>query len=233
MRRTSKWYKEFTDKDDDPHSPFSIRVNDEEGLAMEKDYTSSASTSSSVSTSSSCYDENEHNVWNPLMELFCHVHIGLSMETQVDEISTARVHSGAIFHSTLHVTRVAVVDLFRSGCRGSSPSLTHLRLHNLCLRRPYRLTNSLAHSLCCTGGKKIALGLSVCVVRPCRKAVSAGDMRASATSALRRRGHQVLREYRFVSCLTMSIMGNSEGCSTLCLRLAATSCKRLPHVQRF
>ena len=64
------------------------------------------------------------------------------------------LHSRAIFHSTFYVTRMTVVDFLRSDCRRSSPSLTHLRLHNLCLRRPYRLTNSLAHSLCCTGGKK-------------------------------------------------------------------------------
>ena len=54
-------------------------------------YISSASTSSSVSTSSSCYDENKHNMWNPLLELFCHVQIGLRMETLADEVSTARV----------------------------------------------------------------------------------------------------------------------------------------------
>ena len=62
------------------------------GLGMEKDgYTSSAFTSSSVSTFSSCYDGSEHNMWNPLFELFCHMQIGLCMETQADEVSTARV----------------------------------------------------------------------------------------------------------------------------------------------
>ena len=70
----------------------SLSKNNEAGLAMEKDdYTSSASTSSSVSTSSSCYDENEHNMWNPLLKVFCHVQVGLRMETPVDEVSTARV----------------------------------------------------------------------------------------------------------------------------------------------
>ena len=109
--RMSEWYKELPDKGDDPHSPFSSRAsdaivgtnrssyqkqesieNEEEGLAMEKeDYTSSTCTSSSVSTSSRCYDENEHNMWNPLLELFCHVQVGLRMETPVDEVATARV----------------------------------------------------------------------------------------------------------------------------------------------
>ena len=130
-RRTSERHKELHDKDDDPHSPFSSCVsdvvvgtnrssykiqepieNDEAGLVMEKDdYTSSASTSSSFSTSSRCYDENKHNMWNPLLELFCHVQIGFRMETQVDEVSTAELHSHAIVHSTLYVTRVTVVDL--------------------------------------------------------------------------------------------------------------------------
>ena len=110
-RRMSEWYKELADKDDDPHSLFSSGVsdvvvgtnrsscqkqesieNDEEGLAMEKElYISSASTSSSLSTSSSCYDENEHNMWNPLLEVFCHVQVGLRMETQADDVATARV----------------------------------------------------------------------------------------------------------------------------------------------
>ena len=62
-----------------------------------------------------------------------------------------------------------------SGCCGSSPSLTHLRLHNLC----FRLTNSLAHSLYYTGGKKVTLRPSVYVVRPCRKAVSTDGMQTS------------------------------------------------------
>ena len=110
-RRMSEWYKELTDKDDDPHSPFqvarvrlllgrtdrhtrnkSLSKNDEAGLAIEKEeYTSSPSTSSSVSTSSNSYDENKHNMWNPLLELFCHVQIGLRMATLVDVVSTARV----------------------------------------------------------------------------------------------------------------------------------------------
>ena len=109
--RVSKWYRKSTRKDDDSHSPSTTRVsdvvtgtskssyqarepieNDEEGLAIEKDeYTSSTSTSSSVSTFSDCYDENEHNMWNPLLELFCHMKIGMHMETLVREVSTARV----------------------------------------------------------------------------------------------------------------------------------------------
>ena len=77
-------YRELTDKNDDPYSPYSNRVrdavvgtnrssyqiqepieNDEEGLAIKTDdNTSSVSTSSSVSNASSCYDENKHNMWN-------------------------------------------------------------------------------------------------------------------------------------------------------------------------
>ena len=119
-RRMREWYREFTDKDDDPHSPFSSRAsdaivetnrssyqkqepieNDEEGLAMEKEeYTSSTCTSSSVSSSSSCYDVNEHNMWNPLLELFCHEQVGLRMATLADKVATARVALSC--HFALH-----------------------------------------------------------------------------------------------------------------------------------
>ena len=240
----------ITDKDDDPHSPFSSRAsdavvgtnrssyqkqesieNDEEGLAVETDEcTSSASTSSSVSTSSSCYDENEQNMWNPLLELFCHVQVGLRMATLVDVVATARVALSCHFALDLLVDKSAVVDFLRSGCWGSSPFLTHL-----CLHKPFRLTNSLAHSLHCTGGKKVTLRPSVYVVKPCRKAVSTEDMQTSTASILASLKHhslRVLREYHFISRLTMPIMGNSESCSKPCWRLAATSCKRLPHMKR-
>ena len=118
-----------------------------------------------------------------------------------------------------------------SGCCGSSPSLTHLWLHNLC----FRLTNSLAHSLYYTGGKKVTLRPSVYVVRPCRKAVSTEGMQTSTASTLASLKHhslRLLREYHFISCLPVPIMGNSEGCSAPCWRLAATSCKRLPYEKR-
>ena len=157
------------------------------------------------------------------------------METLVDVVAQPELHSHAILHSTLCVTRVTVVDFLRSGCYGSSPSLTHLWLHNLCLRRPFRLTHSLAHSLHNTGEKKVTLSLSVHVVRPCRKAVSTEDMQTSTASTLVSLKHhslRLLREYHFISRLTMPIMGNSEGCSKPCWRLAATSCKRLPHMKR-
>ena len=105
-----KWHQESTREDDDPHFSSSSRVsevstgtngssqqvrelieNDEERLAMKRDdFSPFASTSSSVFTSSSCYDENEHDMWNPL-EHFCHMQIGLYMETLVDEVSKARV----------------------------------------------------------------------------------------------------------------------------------------------
>ena len=89
----------------------------------------------------------------------------------------------AILHSTLYVTKVTVVDSSEAAStKALSLSLTHLWLHNLCLRKPFRLTNSLAHSLCCTGGKKVTLRLSVCVVRLCRKAVSTEGMQTSTAS---------------------------------------------------
>ena len=48
-------------------------------------------TSSSSSTSSNFYDEKEHNMWNPLLELFFHMQIGQCMASLVDEVSTARI----------------------------------------------------------------------------------------------------------------------------------------------
>ena len=99
--RGSKWYQEPTREDDDPRSSPSSRVSDvvtgtnrssyqvrepveydEERLAMKRDdCTPSASTSSSASTFSDWFHENEHNVWNPLLEFFCHMKIGMRMET--------------------------------------------------------------------------------------------------------------------------------------------------------
>ena len=164
----------------------SLSENDEEGLAIEKDeYTSSTSTSSSVSTSSSCYDENEHICGTRCWRSSVTCRLACGMATPVDEVAHSQSCTLMPFlHSTLYVTRVAVVDFLRSGCRGRSPSLTHLWLHNLYLRRPFRLTNSLAHSWYCTGGNKVTLSLSVCVVRPCRKAVSTEGMQTSTTSTL-------------------------------------------------
>ena len=55
---------------------------------------------------------------------------------------------------------------------------------------------------------------SVCVVRLCRKAVSTKDMQtstASAWAALKHHSFWLLREYHFISCLTMPIIGSSEG----------------------
>ena len=46
---------------------------------------------SSVSTASSSVDIVEHNVWNPLMVLLFHVHIGGIFEIFVDEIDLARI----------------------------------------------------------------------------------------------------------------------------------------------
>ena len=45
----------------------------------------------SSSTSPSCYDEKEHNMWNSPLELFFHMRIGQYMKPLVDEVSTARI----------------------------------------------------------------------------------------------------------------------------------------------
>ena len=75
---------------------------------------------------SSCHDENEHKKWNPLLELFCHVPIGICVEPLVDESVTTRValscHSA--LDSSLYATKVTVVEFLLDGGRGSSPSLS-------------------------------------------------------------------------------------------------------------
>ena len=74
--------------------------NDEEKHAMKRDdYTSSASTSSSASTFSNCYDENEHNMWNPLLELFCHMEIGVRWRCLWTKLVQPELHSHAVLHS--------------------------------------------------------------------------------------------------------------------------------------
>ena len=52
------------------------------------------------------------------------------------------------------------------------------------------------------------------VVRPCRTAVSTEDMPTSTAfpwAALKYHSLQLLREYHFITCLTMPIIGSSEG----------------------
>ena len=47
------------------------------------------SNASSVSTDPDSVDLAEHNVWNPMMELLFHVHIGGISELFVEEIDLA------------------------------------------------------------------------------------------------------------------------------------------------
>ena len=56
---------------------------------------------------------------------------------------------------------------------------------------------------------EVTLKPSVCVVRPCRKVVSTEDMQTSTASALATLQHH--REYQFISCLVMPIIGSSTG----------------------
>ena len=204
----------------DEHQKQEPTENDEEGLAIEKeDYTSSTSTSSSVSTSSSRYDETKHNMWNPLLELLRHVQIGMRMETFVDEVATARValschfaldllcdkSDSCWFHQKRLLRKLSLSDTFVPAQTFSVDELfgTRLVLHW------WEESHTQTIGLCC-------------------QAVQEGSVdRRHAHHSLR-----LLRENHFISCLTMPIMGNSEGCSTLCWRLAATSCKRFPHMKR-
>ena len=48
------------------------------------------SDASSVSTSSDSVDFDEHNIWNPMLELLFHVQVGGIFEICVEEIDLAR-----------------------------------------------------------------------------------------------------------------------------------------------
>ena len=78
--------------------------------------------------------------------------------------------------------------------------------------------------------KKVTLKPSVCVLRPCRKPVWTDDMQTSTASALA--AFWLLREFHFISCPTMPIIGSSEGWTAPWRRLAATSCKLWPPLKK-
>ena len=121
--RVSKRYRESTREDDDSHSrvsdvgtgtnrlSYQVRApieKNEERLAMKRDFTP---TSSSVSKSSRCYDENEHNMWNASLELFCHMQIGVRLETLVDEVSVEEFFLSGGPSSSAAVRVVVVHDI--------------------------------------------------------------------------------------------------------------------------
>ena len=49
------------------------------------------SDTSSIFTSSDSGDFNEHNIWNPVLELLFHVQVGAFMEEYVDEVDLLRI----------------------------------------------------------------------------------------------------------------------------------------------
>ena len=49
------------------------------------------SDTSSVSTASDSVHFDEHNIWNPMLELLFHVQVGGIFEINVDEIDGARI----------------------------------------------------------------------------------------------------------------------------------------------
>ena len=49
------------------------------------------SDTSSIFTSSESVDFNEHNIWNPVLELLFHVQVGAFMEEYVDEVDLGRI----------------------------------------------------------------------------------------------------------------------------------------------
>ena len=53
-------------------------------LTMEGSDTSSTSSCSSLLTSPDFEEYDEHNVWNPMLNLFCHEYVGAVMESCLD-----------------------------------------------------------------------------------------------------------------------------------------------------
>ena len=60
-------------------------------LTMEAPDTSSISTCSSLLTSPDSDEYDERNVWNPLLNLLCHEHVGALMESYLDEAVLGRL----------------------------------------------------------------------------------------------------------------------------------------------
>ena len=60
-------------------------------LAMDGSDTSSTFTCSSLLTSQDPDKCDEHNIWNPMLELLCHTHLGISMEALFDEEGMGRI----------------------------------------------------------------------------------------------------------------------------------------------
>ena len=49
------------------------------------------SDTSSIFNSSDSADFNEHNIWNPVLELLFHVQVGAFLEEYVDEVDLVRI----------------------------------------------------------------------------------------------------------------------------------------------
>ena len=55
------------------------------------------SDTSSTFTSSDPDECDEHNIWNPVLELLCHAHIGVFMEAPFDEEDSGRIELSCHF----------------------------------------------------------------------------------------------------------------------------------------
>ena len=60
-----------------------------------------ASDTSSTLSSSESNEYSEHNIWNLMLELLCHTHIGISMEALFDEGDMVRIAFS--FHFALDI----------------------------------------------------------------------------------------------------------------------------------
>ena len=60
-------------------------------FAMDGSDTSSTSAGSFLCTSWDPDEYDHHNMWNPMLKLFCHVQVGVFMESYSDEIVLGRI----------------------------------------------------------------------------------------------------------------------------------------------
>ena len=60
-------------------------------LAMEGSATSSTFTCSSLLTSPGPDEHDGHNMWNPMLGLFCHEQVGSRMEAYFEEVDLVRI----------------------------------------------------------------------------------------------------------------------------------------------
>ena len=124
-------------------------------------------------------------MWNPLLELFCHIQIGLCVETPVDEV----LHSqGCISLATLQKRlpwKLSLSDTFVAAQFVPAQTFSVDELFDTLLALHW--------------WEKVTVQPSVYVFRPCSKTVSTEGMQTSTASSWASLKHclRLLHEYHF------------------------------------